>query len=79
MADSSDHFTLAIEDDGPGLPPDTRDSVLERGKRLDESIPGAGLGLGIAQEIVELYGGKMTLDASPRGGLTVRLRLPAAG
>ena len=79
MADSSDHFTLAIEDDGPGLPPDTRDSVLERGKRLDESIPGAGLGLGIAQEIVELYGGKMTLDASPRGGLAVRLRLPAAG
>ncbi len=79
MADSPEHFTLAIEDDGPGLPPETRDSVLERGKRLDESIPGAGLGLGIAQEIVALYGGKMTLDASPRGGLAVRLRLPAAG
>ena len=36
---------LAVEDDGPGIPPDDRDRVLERGARADEQTPGHGLGL----------------------------------
>ena len=77
-ADSSGMLDLSIEDDGPGLPPGRRDTVLERGKRLDESTPGTGLGLDIAYELIELYGGTLSLNRSGLGGLEVRVRLPAA-
>ena len=48
--------TLVIEDDGPGIPEQARAQVLERGARLDESVPGSGLGLAIARDIAEVYG-----------------------
>jgi signal transduction histidine kinase len=51
--------------------------VGERGGRLDESMPGSGLGLAIVRDISKLYGGFLVLDASPLGGVMVRLELPA--
>ena len=69
-------LTLTIDDDGPGLSRDARQSVLSRGKRLDQSKPGSGLGLSIVTELVELYGGSLTLDVSPLGGLRATVRLP---
>lgn len=69
--------TLMIEDDGPGLAPELRAKVLERGVRLDESAPGSGLGLAIVRDLAELYGGSIALDDSPLGGLRVRLTLPS--
>lgn len=70
---------LDIEDDGPGLSPAERQKVGTRGERLDESVPGTGLGLAIVRDISKLYGGSLTLDASPHGGLKARLVLPAIG
>lgn len=67
-----------VEDDGPGLPEDQRDTVLKRGARLDESAPGSGLGLSIVDELVRAYGGRLTLGESELGGLKVMLELPAA-
>jgi signal transduction histidine kinase len=46
---------------------------------LDESLPGSGLGLAIVTELAGLYGGGLTLDQSPLGGLRATLRLPSAG
>jgi len=71
-------IVLIIDDDGPGIPAELRDDVLKRGKRLDEATPGSGLGLNIVHELAELYHGSLSLDASDLGGLSVRLRLPAA-
>lgn len=71
-------LTVTIEDDGPGLPAAKRESVLERGVRLDESAPGSGLGLSIVRELVEHYGGSLSLGESPLGGLLVTIQLPAA-
>jgi signal transduction histidine kinase len=51
--------------------------VLQRGVRADEAAPGSGFGLAIVRELAELYGGTITLDASPLGGLSARLDLPA--
>jgi len=51
--------------------------VGERGERLDETVPGSGLGLAIVRDIAKLYGGEVTLDEAPLGGLQVRLALPA--
>jgi signal transduction histidine kinase len=72
-------LALSIDDDGPGLPPEDRAEALSRGGRLDESKPGSGLGLSIVGELARIYGGGFTLEASELGGLSARLRLPAAG
>lgn len=69
---------LIVDDDGPGLDPSLREKVLQRGVRADEAAPGSGLGLAIVADLVELYGGSVSLDSSPLGGLRATLRLPAA-
>jgi signal transduction histidine kinase len=71
-------FDLCFDDDGPGLDPEERAKVGERGERLDESVPGSGFGLAIVRDITGLYGGSLHLDQSPLGGLRARLRLPRA-
>ena len=69
---------IYVEDDGPGIPEDKIEQVMQRGQRLDESREGHGLGLSIIQEIMELYGGKLSLSKSGHGGLSARLDLPGA-
>ena len=44
--------------------------------RIDETAPGSGLGLAIVRDLVEIYGGFISLDDSRLGGLRVRLSLP---
>lgn len=67
---------FTIDDDGPGLPPQSRAEATKRGRRLDETKPGSGLGLSIVSDLAAAYGGSLQLDASPRGGLKALLRLP---
>jgi signal transduction histidine kinase len=69
---------LTVDDDGPGLPPELRETVLVRGVRADEASPGTGLGLAIVRELAALYEGSLVLEAAPTGGLRARLELPAA-
>jgi len=69
---------IIVDDDGQGLSPEERVQVSRRGKRLDESKPGSGLGLSIVVDLAALYGGGLTLDAAPIGGLRAELVLPAA-
>ncbi|VAW19555.1 Sensor histidine kinase [hydrothermal vent metagenome] len=68
---------ISIKDDGKGLTKDQVASVLERGVRLDEKTPGSGLGLDIVKELVDVYGGQLSLGRSPEGGLEALLKLPA--
>jgi signal transduction histidine kinase len=70
-------MNLAIEDDGPGLDAARFDEVLKRGARLDESVPGSGLGLSIVDELVRAYGGQLQFERSLWGGLKVVAKLPA--
>jgi two-component system osmolarity sensor histidine kinase EnvZ len=65
---------VTVDDDGPGIPPDQRESVF----RAFESgaIDGTGLGLTIARDIVRAHGGDIVLEDSPMGGLRARIRLP---
>ena len=73
---SRSYFRVHIDDDGPGLDPEARAAALERGRRLDESRPGSGLGLSIVVDLAANYGGALELGASPLGGLRATLRLP---
>ncbi|CAO3357259.1 ATP-binding protein [Azospirillum palustre] len=77
-AEAGGMLSVTLDDDGPGLPGDSRDAALEPGVRLDESMPGTGLGLAVVRDVARLYGGDIRLDASPLGGLRAVLRLPAA-
>lgn len=75
-AEARVRLVLTIEDDGAGISADDRARVLGRGVRADEEVPGHGLGLAMVQDAVELYGGRLTIDASPLGGARVTLWLP---
>lgn len=70
---------LAIEDDGPGVPPPLREAVLERGARADRRVAGQGIGLAVVRDIAIAYGGSLDIDDSQRlGGARVTVRLPAS-
>ncbi|WP_188665477.1 sensor histidine kinase [Terasakiella brassicae] len=69
---------IQIEDDGPGVPLEQMNNLVKRGLRLDETKPGTGLGLHIASEIVDLYGGQLDFFNSDLGGLGVKITLPQA-
>ncbi len=69
---------VVIDDDGPGISPDQRQNVLNRGQRLDTSKPGSGIGLSIVRDIVSAYEGILDLGPSDNGGLRVQVVLPAA-
>lgn len=68
---------LTIDDDGPGLPPESRAEATRRGRRLDETKPGSGLGLSIVVDLAGLYFGSFSLEESPLGGLRACVTLPA--
>jgi signal transduction histidine kinase len=72
-------FRIAVDDDGPGLPENARADVLtQRGRRLDESKPGSGLGISIVSDLAHLYEGRLELSEARLGGLRAELVLPAA-
>lgn len=69
-------YLLQVDDDGPGIHTSQRESVLNRGERMDESVEGHGLGLGIVRDIVTHCNGELRLEDSPLGGLRVLINLP---
>jgi signal transduction histidine kinase len=69
---------IVVEDDGPGLTAEQLAAPIQRGRRLDETKPGSGLGLSIVADLVHAYGGRLALSRSELGGLAARLTLPAA-
>ena len=66
---------ITIDDDGPGLDPGVRAAVLQRGVRADQAPGGSGFGLAIVRDLAELYGGGITLETSPLGGLRAVLTM----
>jgi signal transduction histidine kinase len=71
---------IEVEDDGKGIPQAERQSIFDRGARLDVEKPGTGLGLAIVRDVAEIYGGSIRLEESEDlGGLLARLKLPLCG
>ena len=77
-AAAAKQLIVLVDDDGPGLPATELETVIQRGKRLDESKPGSGLGLSIVADLSEMYYGNFVLQRAPTGGVRARLTLPAA-
>ncbi|GJL54254.1 MAG: ATPase [Nitrospirales bacterium] len=70
-------WKLIVEDDGVGISEEQLTLALQRGRRLDETTPGHGLGLNIVHDIVALYGGTLQLHQSSLGGVRASLEWPA--
>jgi len=69
-------LVLTVEDDGPGIPDGGENSLLERGRRLDETKPGQGIGLSVVVELADAYRGGVEVGRSNLGGARVTVRLP---
>jgi signal transduction histidine kinase len=69
---------IRVEDDGPGLTAEQLAEPVVRGRRLDETKPGSGLGHSIIADLAYCYNGKFELARSESGGLSARLTLPLA-
>jgi signal transduction histidine kinase len=75
---SGDWLEIRVEDDGPGLTAEELAEPIARGRRLDETKPGSGLGHSIVADLAYCYSGKFELARSDLGGLSARLTLPLA-
>ncbi len=69
-------MVLSVSDDGPGIPPDAADALLQRGMRLDESTPGHGIGLAVVKDIARSYGGQLSIKGSKLGGAEITVSIP---
>ncbi len=72
---------IAVEDDGPGVPPDVRTAIFEpfRQGPGDHPSPGAGIGLSLVARFAELHGGSAWVQDRVGGGASFRVRLPSNG
>ncbi len=75
-AAARERLNLTVDDDGPGISPDDRARVLERGVRADQQVPGHGIGLAMVLDTVELYGGALAIETAALGGARFSVRLP---
>jgi signal transduction histidine kinase len=69
---------IRIMDDGPGVPAPALEALGKRGLRLDEQVAGTGIGIAIARELLDAYGGSLTLANRAEGGFTAEVRLKLA-
>ncbi|VVM62795.1 Sensor protein PhoQ [Pseudomonas fluorescens] len=76
VRETAGDIELCVEDDGPGVPPDERARILQRGERLDRQHPGQGIGLAVVKDIIESYNACLTLGDSTLGGAAFRIHFP---
>jgi signal transduction histidine kinase len=75
-----DSVVIIIDDEGPGIPPDKRQAMLEPFSRLETSrnrgTGGAGLGLAVVRALTEAHGGTLTIEDAPTRGARISVALP---
>ena len=73
---------IAVNDNGPGIPPEQLEHIFERFVRgeagLTQRVGGTGLGLAISKSLVELHGGRLEVDSTVGIGSTFSFTLPLA-
>ncbi|MDF2178821.1 ATP-binding protein [Aliiglaciecola sp. CAU 1673] len=74
LSQQQDQSRIEIEDDGPGIPPQERQQILARGKRLDSYESGQGLGMAIVWDLIGAYQGQLDIQDSDLGGARIIVR-----
>jgi signal transduction histidine kinase len=81
VADAS--VVISVTDNGPGIPPHQAEHIFERFTRgdagLTQRVGGTGLGLAISKSLVELHGGRISVDSTVGRGSTFEIALPLSG
>jgi PAS domain S-box-containing protein len=70
---------ILVEDDGPGVPPELRDTIFEpfqQGPEAPQHSPGVGVGLTLVKRFAELHGGRAWVEERQAGGASFRVHLP---
>ena len=70
---------IAVEDDGPGIPEEHRESVFrpfEHGPMTSVHNPGVGVGLSLVSKFTELHGGRVWVEDREGGGASFRVLIP---
>jgi signal transduction histidine kinase len=76
LAPSAEALEILVDDDGPGVPAESRQLIFTPFHTTKEH--GTGLGLAVSFAIVQLHGGTLTVDLAPLGGARFRILLPLA-
>jgi two-component system sensor histidine kinase PhoQ len=74
-----ERLVITVGDDGRGITAEEAATLFKRGSRVDESVPGQGIGLAVVRETVELYRGTLDVGRSVLGGAELRVELARAG
>jgi signal transduction histidine kinase len=78
----AEYALLQVQDYGRGILPQDLPRVFEpffRGSNVDAQTSGSGLGLAVANQIIEQHGGAIDIDTQPGIGTVVSLRVPRTG
>ncbi|MCC7207951.1 MAG: PAS domain S-box protein [Anaerolineae bacterium] len=77
------NVTVAVSDQGVGIPQDEQAHIFERFYRVDDALSrrtqGTGLGLYLARAVIAAHGGAITVESQPGKGSTFRVTLPRDG
>ncbi|QIL38351.1 response regulator [Pedobacter sp. HDW13] len=76
LTQQGEHVALAVEDSGPGIPPDEINRIFEPFYQTSESVLGTGIGLSLARGVVELHQGKLLVKSELSIGTTFIVQLP---
>src|SRR5262245_28923131 len=73
-------FFVSVSDTGPGIPDEERECIFDKFHQVENIITktkgGTGLGLAIAKEIIEMHGGRISVESVVGQGSTFRMELP---
>jgi PAS domain S-box-containing protein len=81
VEEASGGAIIAVEDDGPGVPPELRDAIFEpfrQGPTASPHAPGTGIGLSLVAMFADLHGGRAWVEEREGGGASFRVFLPAS-
>lgn len=73
-----DEWSISVQDNGIGIPPEARDKVFDIFRRFHSAreIPGSGIGLAVCRRLVQRHGGQIRAEAGPDGGSILTFTLP---
>ena len=78
-SETEDTVTVRVCDQGPGIPPNELESIFDRfyrGSRARDLIPGTGMGLSVARDIINAHQGRLWAENRQEGGAKFSFTLP---
>jgi signal transduction histidine kinase len=72
----NERVIVEVQDNGPGIPADIRDKVLQPFFTTKKGTEGTGLGLSITNDIIKAHGGSLSIETKKGSGVTFNIQIP---